>query len=248
MFAPRVLALLLLAAAPVAWATDAEWAAEGRALLEQTTEGLFGETIPPATVHVMLDRCRASFERIGDACDRTYWAARVEVILGFAERSEGRVREAEARFARAQEMAKEAVACRETSDGYRVLADTYAQLITFRGFLYALAHGRKLLQYCEKAIALDPDNLDARLTLAIAHFYTPGIAGGGVDRSLSELRALEARPNITRLRSFTVGIWIALALDKKGRHDEARARLDQATSLYPMNTWARGLLDDPQLK
>jgi tetratricopeptide (TPR) repeat protein len=245
MFSRGALALVLFAAATAAWPTDAEQADEGRRILEQATEGFFGETMPPASVRDLLDRCGSVFDRINDTCDRTYWAARVEVMLGFVERAQGRTRAAEARFAHAQELARDAVACRETSDGYRVLADTYAQLITFRGVLYALAHGRKLIQLCERAIALDPGNFDARLTLAIAHLHAPAIAGGGADRSLAELRILEGAAGLTRLQRFSVGIWIALALDKKGQEVEARARLDQAAALYPANSWARGLLDQP---
>jgi tetratricopeptide (TPR) repeat protein len=65
-----------------------------------------------------------------------------------------------------------------SSDNQYILADASMELAGQKGGLGALGPARRGKAAAEKAIELDPDNLNARILLFFFHMQAPGIAGG----------------------------------------------------------------------
>ena len=185
---PVLLGLFVMLSAAALSAQDLD---NGKALLERATVGLFNESLSRSELRELLDRSRESFSRVQDQCERDYWQARVFYLYGFVEQGAGRSKEAEKRFARGFELAESSLSCGEFSDGYRLLADTQAQLLMYNGMLYKMQYGPTVREYAEKALELDPGNIKAKLNLALYYKNAPAIAGGSEKTAREILHEIE---------------------------------------------------------
>src|SRR5207253_5620835 len=84
----------------------------------------------------------------------------------------------------------------------------------------------------ERVIAIEPDNFDALLSLALIDANVPGFAGGSLERAETTMRKVVARaPKFTRAR-----LDLAETLWSAGKKDEARALaqgvVDETAPLY----------------
>jgi tetratricopeptide (TPR) repeat protein len=77
----------------------------------------------------------------------------------------------------------------------RQLGDSYAFAAEKAGMLSKLGWGKKCLAAYEKAVELDPTNLNARSSLMTVYQQAPGMMGGGSDKAYAqaaEIRKLDA--------------------------------------------------------
>jgi len=220
---------------------------EGKILLDRATEGLFNQTLPSARLRELLDRSFQVFGAIQEACDRDYWRAQVAYLYGFVEQGEERSKEAERRFTEGYELAESALSCGEFSDGYRLLADTQAQLLMFNGLLYKMNFGPKVRDLAEKALELDPDNTKARLTLALYYKNAPAIAGGNEKTALEILHGIEKRSVLEPLDRFSVNMWLGISYAENKNGLLARKYISQAREIFPGNTWLEEILTEHSL-
>jgi tetratricopeptide (TPR) repeat protein len=172
---PVLLGLFVMISAAALSAEDLQ---NGKVLLERATLGLFNESLSRSELRGLLDRSLETFSRLEDQCERDYWQAQVFYLYGFVEQGAGRSKEAERRFTRGFELAEKSMSRGEFSDGYRLLADTQAQLLMYNGMLYKMQYGPTVREYAEKALELDPGNIKAKLNLALYYKNAPAIAGG----------------------------------------------------------------------
>jgi tetratricopeptide (TPR) repeat protein len=175
---------------------------------------------------------------------KLYWQGRVFYIYGFFEQSENRREEAKNCFLSSQTLAEEALSFGEFSEGYRLLADAYAQLLNYNGIFYKMSTGRKIMDLATKAIQLDPRNVKAHLTLAISYMFAPPIAGGGLHRSLETLHKLESFSGVERQDRFSINAWLGMAYSKKGEEKKAIKYFRNALSIYPGNSWMKNTIED----
>jgi hypothetical protein len=233
-------AVILLVVPALLWASDA--GPEGRLLLAKATDAFFDQSLPSVELKSILESSRQAFAALQEPALKDYWQSRVAYLHGFVERGERRDREAERRFREGYALAQRAGAA-PGGDAYRLQADLIAQLLPFHGALYAMSNGPRIRQLAEKALAMDPDNPKARLTLALFYLNAPA-AGGGSDRqALRILHELELRADLEREDRFGVLFWLGLAY--KGRKEAERSRLylSRARQVYPGNTWVADLAD-----
>jgi tetratricopeptide (TPR) repeat protein len=220
---------------------------EGKILLDRATEGLFNQTLPSAMLRELLDRSFQVFGAIQKPCDRDYWQAQVAYLYGFVEQGEERSKEAERRFTEGYELAESALSCSEFSDGYRLLADTQAQLLMFNGMLYKMNFGPKVRELAEKALELDPDNTKAWLTLALYYKNAPAIAGGNEKTALEILHEIEKRSVLEPLDRFSVNMWLGISYAENKNGLLARKYISQAQEIFPGNTWLEEILTEHSL-
>jgi tetratricopeptide (TPR) repeat protein len=234
--------VILLLLIPVLHLTAQEALERGKQLLLRATDSFFDHSLTSGELRGLLDSGRTAFVSIADPCLRAYWLARTEYLSGFVERDAKKEKEAERRFRAGYELAERAAACPGLADALRLQADLIAQLIPSHGALYAMANGPRIRTLAEKALALEPVNAKARLTLALFYQNAPAVAGGDAGRALRLLNDLERDSPSEREDRFAVLTWLGLAY--RSRKDQARARqyFQRALEVYPGNTWIRELM------
>ena len=131
---------------------------EGRRLLGAATDGFFDQSLPSPSLRELLEASRIAFARIEDPAARLYWQAEVEYLLGFVEQADERFEQAERRFERGRDLLLSSLEQGRSSQAYRLLADTYAQLLILNGLLYKMSYGPKVREMAEAALRLDPAN------------------------------------------------------------------------------------------
>jgi tetratricopeptide (TPR) repeat protein len=220
---------------------------EGKILLDRATEGLFNQSLSSTRLRELLDRSLQSFGTLQEPCDRDYWRAQVSYLYGFVEQGEESSREAERRFTEGYELAESALRCGEFSDGYRLLADTQAQLLMFNGILYKMNFGPKVRELAEKALELNPENIKALLTLALFYKNAPAIAGGSEKKALELLHGIEKSSGLEPLDRFSVNMWLGISYAENNDGLLARKYISQAQEIFPGNTWLQELLTEHSL-
>jgi tetratricopeptide (TPR) repeat protein len=215
---------------------------EGRRLLEAATDAFFDQSLPSTGLRELLEASHGAFSQVQDPAPRLYWQAEVQYLLGFVEQADKRLEQAQRRFETGRDLLFSSLEMRKSSQAYRLLADTYAQLLILNGLLYKMSYGPKVRELAETALRLDPANVKARLTLALFYKNAPGIAGGSRAKSLELLHALEGGQELERVDRFSLNAWLGIAYAESRRPEEARRYLTQALRVYPGNTWLQGLL------
>jgi len=236
-FRPLLLLLVLLLVFFGARAIAADDLREGQLLLERATEGLFNESSSPAQLRELLDGSLEAFASIEQACTRDYWRSRASYLYGFVEQGEDRAGEAEQRFQQGFDWAESSLNCGEFSEGYRLLADTQAQLLAYHGMVYAMKHGPMVRDFAEKALELDPANAKARINLALYYKNAPAIAGGNEKKARRILREIESSEELEPLDRFSVNVWLGISYAETDDPETARRYLEQAQMIFPGNTW-----------
>lgn len=103
--------------------------------------------------------------------------AAADALLGKAYYMEGRYKEAVTSLEKA--VAEEPL----NSDYYDWLGKAYGRLAEGSSFLSALGNARKTVRAFEKAVVLDPSNLEALSDVFEYYLQAPGIVGGGLDKA-----------------------------------------------------------------
>lgn len=237
--------ILLFVATQVAHTSEFESSFQhGKILFDTASADLINEAVKNGQIRNGLDKSLYYFSCMEGSREKYYWQARAEYIYGIAEQEENKSTEAEDHFLSALDFAEKALEYGEFSEGLRILADTYAQLLKYNGLIYKVRKGRKVIELSEKAIKLDPSNVKAHLTLAVSYMYAPPIAGGSVDRTISMLLKVQGIARPTRPERFFLNAWLATAYAKKIQPSKARLYAQRALMIYPGNTWMRKLLEE----
>jgi hypothetical protein len=206
-------------------------------------DSFFNEARSAAEIQVALERSRGLFIGIENSCLRDYWLARTHYLEGIVERGEERLDRAEQQFLESQRLAQAATACGPLGDGYRLIADNYAQLMLVNGLLYKITTGRKIKIFADKALAVNSANPKARLTLALYYLNAPLYAGGDIERCIVILRELQGVQGLERVDRFSIFAWLAVAYAKQGKRPQADVYADLAQTIYPGNTWLKNLVE-----
>jgi len=107
--------------------------------------------------------------------------------------------------------------------------------------------------YISKAARLDPDNPRVALQQGVSAFHTPGLFGGGLDKSRTSLeraallfaqQETTSWPDWGEIDALT---WLGQVYAKQGLIEEARATYQRALALEPDSGWVRYVLL-PQLE
>ena len=106
----------------------------------------------------------------------------------------GRVYLEQSRFKEAVETIERAARLDPASSMYRFwLGEALVERVAEVAFLFKLRIARRIREAYEKAVELDPGNLDARVAVALYHSEAPAIVGGNPARADAELVAIGER-------------------------------------------------------
>jgi len=95
---------------------------------------------------------------------------------------------------RAESSCRRAVALDPHNGSYhRWLGHVYGEKADRASFLSAIGLARKTREELERAVQLDPGDIDARVDLAEFYLEAPGIVGGGEDKARAEARQIGAK-------------------------------------------------------
>ena len=113
------------------------------------------------------------------------------------------------------------------SDYHRQLGDAYGFAAQKAGILSKMGLGKKCRLAYEKAVELDPANLNARSSLVLFYQMAPGIAGGGMDKAYAQAAEIKKRD---ASRGFIA--YVLLYTGEK-KFPEAWAEVDAALKAAP---------------
>lgn len=117
----------------------------------------------------------------------------------------------------------------ESAEAHLWLGRAYGQKALKSSLFSQMGWAKKCKASFEKAVALDPKNVDARVELLQYYANAPGIAGGGMDKARAQQKALDG---IDPVRGAQMSGFILL---KEKKPAEAEAEYRRAVSLAPEN-------------
>lgn len=122
------------------------------------------------------------------------------------------------------------------SEYQRLLGDAYGLSALKAGMFGKFGFAKKCKAAYEQAIALDPDNLDARWSLMEYCRQAPAIAGGGSELAYAQAEEIRKRDSHRgRLALATLYIGDKKAVEAFGLYDEAlREKPDDYATLYQL--------------
>lgn len=172
-----------------------------------------------------------------------YWKGLIDLELGNWFSVNNEKREAEESFSSSLKAAEKSVTLYDRfSDAHRLVGESLMRLIDFRGTLFAATSGPRARNEIDKALSLDPGNVEAYLARGMWFLFTPGLFGGNLEEAISSFqRAADlAREDHQR---FLANLWLGQALAAKGDPLQARTHLAKALEIYPHSVWAKRELE-----
>ena len=121
---------------------------------------------PPAEVARADAAAEEAIGAIPDETSRTLHDAQRLFLLGFDAIGRGNTSTGEAYVEQSMEAARDSLAEHESSEGYRILADGYNQLLKVRGRAYQMFHFRSARDTADRAVELDRRNPLAHVSAA----------------------------------------------------------------------------------
>ncbi len=147
--------------------------------------------------------------------------AEATYYLGRVYLSQGRTKEAVEAF-------EDAIRLDATQAPFQFwLAEALVARIEEVSIFFKLGLAKRMREAYEKAVDLDPDHLEARISVARYHSEAPAIAGGRTERAETEMTEIRRRdPALARVTQ-------GLIHEQLGRLDEALLELEAAVELDP---------------
>lgn len=142
-----------------------------------------------------------------------------------------------------QEQAAKSLEIKETSEGWRLLADTGSFIMLQKGVAYIIQNSGKVQENALKALELDKSNARAALVDAQGLVNAPRIFGGNKKKGLEILTDLTNRTGLSKEDAFYMKIALGEALISNKNKELAKDILLDALKLYPNNKRANELLD-----
>jgi tetratricopeptide (TPR) repeat protein len=123
-----------------------------------------------------------------------------------------------------------------SSEAHRLLGDLLGQLIP-HVFAGGVRYGARSTREVDRALELDPRNVEAHIARATSYFFTPSAFGGDKQKALEHLRkALEIDPD-----SDTAHLWLAQVYADLKQKDRAQAEIEAARRINPNRGYTRYL-------
>lgn len=122
----------------------------------------------------------------------------------------------------------------KSSDAHQLLGDLLSQLIphVYGG---GMKYGKRAADEMDKAIELNPKNVNAYVSRAISYYYTPDSFGGSKSKAVEMLKkAVEIDS-----RTDSPHIWLAIFYLDGGRIDDALSEISLALRANPDRAFTR---------
>jgi hypothetical protein len=126
----------------------------------------------------------------------------------------------------------------QSSDAHQLLADLLGQLIP-NAYGGGMRYGKRSTEEADKAIQLNPKNVNALITRAISYLYTPKAFGGNKQSGFELLKkGAEADP-----LADTPHIWLTQFYLDAGKLDDALHEINEARRLNPERLFTQYVYD-----
>ena len=183
----------------------------------------------------LLARASSTAQGLEDEAARTYMQARSELYIGRSIEPFGRKSEAQEHYQAAMDLARRSIEVRETSEGWRVLADAGSSMMVSKGFGGIISMAGDVKSWSEKALELDPQNVMAILIDVQGQINAPRIGGGNPEEALRRLTQLNRRADLNDIERFWTYLSLAAVNDKLRNSDEAGRWCAAAGGIFPEN-------------
>lgn len=143
----------------------------------------------------------------------------------------------------AQVYAKKSLDFKETSEGWRLLADNGSYIMIQKGITYIIKNSGKVQKQALKALELDKNNARAALINAQGLINTPKAFGGDKKKGITILKELSGRKDLSKEDLFYISIALSQALKSIKESESAKSVIKDALKIYPKNLHANKLLE-----
>lgn len=124
----------------------------------------------------------------------------------------------------------------QSSEAHRLQGELLAELIPY-AFAGGMRYGPRLTRELDRAIELDPQNINAHIARAVAYFYTPGTFGGNRPKAIEEVKkAIEAAPASDLAHIRLAQFYLAM-----NQREAAGTEISAALRLNPDRSLARSV-------
>lgn len=167
--------------------------------------------------------------------------SRIEFLDARSLKESGDKKNATLHYENALAHARASMAEGEHPAGLMALAMAVSELCLLKDMAFLVSNGPSVSKTARKALAIDPGNVRARVSLAAAKAYPPGIFGGSPPEAVAMMKALirDKPEGFERDDLFDIRVCVATAYGKMG---DARMRAEwfsMALELFPANAYAR---------
>ncbi len=209
--------------------------------LERAEDLVYSETATTSSIRGTLGEAQAALRALPAGPARSYWGARIHLLMGSHLNQQGDSRAAVRELQQGFALLQEARSAGEFSDGLRMEADLHSQMMMARGLIYMMRNGEAARNAAFRARELDPTNVRALISVAGFYLNAPPIAGGDVTAGIAVLEeALSLEPDNRNDRFMILG-WLAQAHQSSGELDQAREYIARARQIYPGSPWIAGI-------
>jgi tetratricopeptide (TPR) repeat protein len=205
-------------------------------LYDNAYDALLNDEVDLAEYHEMLDTILAELAIATDSADVMHLRGRVAYLRGVAEAGYGAPGEGAEHLESAIEIAR-AFRPDDAERSYILEAESRVELMQLKNFTYRVRYASGVRTLAQKALALNPDNIRARLLDASATINTPKLFGGNpaagieyIERTISEFAN---RISVTRPERFLSYLALGKAYIKTGNLERADQAYREAALLYP---------------
>lgn len=121
------------------------------------------------------------------------------------------------------------------ADSHALLADLYGRKIGYGGVLAGMKYGSKAEAELSRAMQLDSGDPRIYVVQGRRELYSPKMFGGDIDKAIESFRK-----STTINPKYDEGfVWLAIACDKKGDRDAAKAAVAEALRLNSRSVFAK---------
>ena len=169
--------------------------------------------------------------------------SRCEYMMGRAVLYEENSSAADAYFSKGMSYAQESLDKKATAEGWQMLAENLSQLCTVRSTGFVMANGRKVEQYSNNALALDPGNTAAQFMVAARWVYAPA-PFRNLNKGIQMMQAILSNfdNRLYKDDRFNVYSSIGYAYIQQKKKDDAKPWLIKSLQVYPDNKYIVKLL------
>ena len=200
--------------------SDVTKSKKGETLYSQAME-LFVATTPDFDKSLkLLDESILYFMEMEGKQSGFYGLAKAAYLKGVIEKDRNHDDKAKENFFYSKELILKSLAIGGFSDGYRLRADVEGQLIFYGDIYYKTKFGPGIKNSIKKAIALDPGNKRAYVSLAMYYRDAPIIAGGSFKKSETTLKEMIDNTFSDQIDLFSLYLWIDTAWTNSKKNRE----------------------------
>lgn len=182
------------------------------------------------------ERAAAEIQGVADDEHRMLFESGRLFLLGMWSLSQEDSGEADGYFTRSLELAELSLSRSESSEAHRRVSNALQQLLELRGLLFQMTEFRRALDAARRAVQLDSESPEARMSLVSYLASAPSVAGGNRDEALRQLeRAEELSAGMADAADleFLMAVWRARLSARSGDRQSTASALAEARAIYP---------------